>query len=146
MMEDLIIRYFHFIGIMGLTSALVAEHLLLKPSMAVQDIRRIAIVDGIYGLSSIITLVMGLLLWFVVGKPADFYSANWVFHAKFSLFVLVALLSIYPTLFFLKHRKGDSAHVVQIPKAIIMIIRLELLLLFLIPMLGVLIANGVGLK
>lgn len=144
-MEDIVVRYLHFISIMTLVSALVAEHLLIKHQMTRAEVKRLSVVDAVYGLSSLTTLVAGLLLWFVVGKSADFYSANWVFHLKFSLFVIAALLSLYPTLFFLRNRKG-AGDIVEIPKKIIMIIRAELLVLLLIPMLAVLMAMGVGLK
>lgn len=145
MLEDALIRYLHFVGIIGLAAALVAEHLLLAPRLSGPQLRRLARIDGLYGISALLVLGAGLTLWLGVGKPAAFYNLNGLFHLKVTLFVLLALLSIYPTLFFLKHR-NSQADEVAIPKVIIMLIRTELLLLLVIPLLAVLMAKGVGLS
>ncbi|MCB0642494.1 MAG: DUF2214 family protein, partial [Phaeodactylibacter sp.] len=70
---------------------------------------------------------------------------KWIFHTKVTLVVIVSLLSIVSTLFFLKHRKGeDLEQTIVLPKRIKMIIRLELLLLLIVPLLATLMAKGVG--
>jgi putative membrane protein len=58
--------------------------------------------------------------------------------------VVIGLLSIYPTVFFLKSRKGNPDEKVKIPSAVFMMLRMELLLLLIIPLLAGLIARGVG--
>jgi len=142
-MTLILIRYCHFIGIFILFAMLLAEHLLVKKSMTPSEIRRLAALDLIYGLAAGVVLVAGLCLWLFVGKPAEFYSANPVFHAKLGLFVLVALLSAYPTYFFLRQRKATGTEVI-VPKAIIHVIRLELVLLLIIPLLATTMAAGRG--
>lgn len=142
---EILIRYLHFISIFAMVSAVVAEHLLLKKQMTRSEILRISIVDAIYGISAILVVAMGLTLWFGVGKPAEFYTKNWIFHTKITLFIIMALLSIYPTIFFLRNRKGkDMDELVDIPKNIVMLIRLELLLVIIIPLLATLMAKGMG--
>ena len=138
------IKYLHYISIFGVVSSVVAEHLLVKPKMTRSEISRVAKLDSIYGICAIMVLVMGLLMWFVVGKPASYYNSNWIFHLKVTLFIIVGLLSIIPTIYLLKNRKGDPDEVLEVPKKIKMMIRLELLILFLIPLLATLMANGVG--
>lgn len=146
MTAEVLLKYLHFVSIFIVVSSVVAEHLLLKPQMTRAEIKRLSIIDGIYGLSSIVVVGVGLTLWLSdIGKPAAFYTQNHIFLTKVSLFVIVGLLSIYPTVFFLKNRKGeDSNEEVTIPKAIKILIRAELLLLFLIPLLAVLMAKGIG--
>jgi putative membrane protein len=61
------------------------------------------------------------------------------------LFVIIGLLSIYPTVFFIKKRKGNPTELVTIPKSIFLMIRLELVLVFTIPLLAGLMAKGIGL-
>jgi putative membrane protein len=78
------------------------------------------------------------------GKPSVVYSKNWIFHTKLTLFVFVGLLSIYPTVFFSRNRKGDPEEVVQVPQLVVWVIRSELLLLFIIPLLAGLMAHGIG--
>ncbi len=145
MMAEILVRYFHFISIFTMISAVVAEHLLLKKQLTRKEIKRLSIIDGIYGISAILVVAMGLTLWFGVGKPAEVYSKNWIFHLKVGLFILMALLSIYPTVFFLKNRKGASPEeVVTLPDSIKWMIRLELLLVIVIPLCATLMAKGIG--
>lgn len=145
MTTELFLRYVHFISIFGIVGTLVSEHLLLKPEMTRTQIGRIARIDAIYGLSALVLLTAGLTLWLGgFGKPAEFYSKNWIFHLKITCFAIIGLLSIYPTIFFLKNRKGDASEMVQIPKLLFFMLRFELLLLFIIPMLAGLMSRGVG--
>lgn len=143
-MEEIIVRYIHFLGIIGLSAALIGEHLLVAPKVSARQMRKLAVVDGIYGFSAVLTLVAGLLLWFWVGKSAEFYSKNWIFHLKVTVFVVIALMSIYPTVFFIRNRKTKKEFV-DIPRKLIMILRFEILLLLILPLLAVLMSRGVGL-
>jgi putative membrane protein len=109
-----------------------------------EDLQRLAKIDRLYGISALVVLIAGLLLWFMVGKDASFYTKNPIFHVKVTLFVVVGILSIFPTLFFAKQAKSSAAST-TVPRKIVMFIRIELLLLLVIPLLAVLMANGVGL-
>ena len=144
--QEILVRYLHFASILVLASALVSEHLLLSGSVTRAQLKRVRRLDAIYGIAAIVVFVTGLLQWVHVGKPAMFYTKNWIFHLKLTAFVLVAFLSIYPTVFFIRNRSGSDNEEVQIPKSVIMTIRLEMLLLFILPLLAVLIARGVGLS
>ena len=95
-------------------------------------------------MSAVAVLFIGLVLWLWVGKPAEFYSTNPVFHVKLGLFLVVFLLSLYPTIFFFKNRKSEE-EVIQVPKAIVTLLRLEIILLVPIPILATLMARGIGL-
>jgi putative membrane protein len=143
-MIDLLVRYLHFLGIFGVFATLVAEHLLVKKNMTQAEVRRFAKIDSIYGLCAIVTFIAGLALWLWVGKASGFYNKNWILHLKVSLFVVVGLLSIYPTVFFIRQRNVVSDNI-DIPSKIVMMIRAELALLLVIPLLAVLMAQGVGL-
>lgn len=143
-MLDILIRYIHFLGILGLASTLVAEHLLVKKELTVPEVRRLAAIDAAFGVSAGITLAAGLSLWLWVGKPASFYTGNPLFHMKFGAFLLVGLMSVYPTLFFIRNRKSQ-ARVVEVPGRVMVLIRAELAILTFIPLLAVLMARGFGL-
>ncbi|WP_072681186.1 DUF2214 family protein [Arcobacter sp. LA11] len=142
-MSEIIFRYIHFIGIMSLSATLVAEHLILSSQMNMKQFKKVAFIDLIFGISAIITLIGGLSLWLWVGKDSSFYSTNWIFHIKITIFILISLLSIYPTVFFLKNR-NNSSEIIKIPKIITILIKIELLLLFILPFLGNLISRGYG--
>lgn len=143
---EIILRYIHFISIFAIVGTLVSEHLLLKNEMTRAELSRLARIDAVYGLAAVALLAAGLTLWLgSIGKPAEFYSKNWIFHTKISLYVGVGLLSIYPTIFFIKNRKGQPDESIKIPKSIFWMLRLELLLIFIIPILAGIMAKGIGL-
>jgi len=145
MTAEITLRYLHFISIFAIVGSLVAEHLLLKNEMTRIEINRVARIDAVYGMAALTLLVAGLTLWLgSFGKPAGFYTKNWIFHTKITLFILVGLLSTYPTVFFIKNRKGDPGESVVIPKSVFWMLRVELLLIFIIPLLAGLMAKGIG--
>lgn len=145
MTTELILRYIHFVSIFAIVGSLVSEHMLLQKEVTRSQIARLAKIDAVYGIAALTLLGAGLTLWLgSYGKPAVVYSKNWIFHTKISLFVIIGLLSIYPTVFFLKNRNGNPEEKVQVPAVILMMLRLELLLLFVIPMLAGLMSRGIG--
>ena len=101
---ELLIRYLHFVGIIAIAGSLIAEHMLMEKTLARRQIKKLATIDGVYGLAAIVMVATGLTMWFGVGKGAEFYTSNGFLHIKLTLFVIIAILSIFPTLFFLKHR------------------------------------------
>jgi putative membrane protein len=138
-------RYIHFIAVFAIVGALVAEQFVVTKSMTRKQIKTTFAIDGIYGLGALLVIVAGLILWFWVGKPAEFYTKNWIFHTKLTLFVLLGLLSIYPSVFFFKNRKGhDLNEQIDVPKLVMVCLRLELILLFLIPIAATLMSLGIG--
>jgi putative membrane protein len=142
---EIILRYIHFISIFAIVGSIVSEHLLLKKEMTRHELGRLARIDAVYGIAALSLLAAGLTLWLAsLGKPAVFYTKNWIFHTKLTCFILVGLLSIYPTVFFIKNRKGNPDELVKTPPLIFWMLRFELSLLFIIPLLAGLMAKGIG--
>ena len=144
MIDFILIKYVHFIAIFFVVATLAGETLLLKPSLKRKEIYRLSRIDMIYGLSTMVVLGAGFILWFAVGKPASFYSSNWIFVLKLVLFGVVGILSILPTVFFNKNRKGDADEEIEVPDKIKYMIYAEIGVLLLIPLFAVLMANGLG--
>jgi putative membrane protein len=145
MSTEITLRYLHFVCIFAIVGSLVSEHLLLKKELTRKEILRLSKIDAVYGLAAMLLLIVGGTLWLGgFGKPAEFYSQNWIFHTKLTLFITIGLLSIYPTVFFIKNRKGDSAELIKIPNVIFWMLRVEIALLFVIPLLAGLMARGIG--
>ena len=67
--------------------------------------RRIQRADMIYGISAGALVVAGFLRVFYFEKGSAYYFHNVFFIVKLSLFLLVALLLIYPTVLFLSWNK-----------------------------------------
>lgn len=145
MNPEILLRYLHFVSIFTIAGVLVSEHLLLKKALTRAEIGRLARIDAVYGLAALTLLGVGFTLWLGgFGKPAVYYSQNWVFHLKLGLFLMIGILSIYPTVFFIRNRKGDGGEMVTVPASIFWMLRLELILLALIPLLAGLMARGIG--
>ena len=143
-MTEIIVRYLHFIGIMCVMASLVAEHLLVSREASPKQLQRLSVINTIYGISIVLVFLTGFLTWFVVGlKPTEYYTSNWLFHIKVTLFVIVALLSIHPTMFLMKNKRSQE-ETIQTPKSIVMVIRLQLLLMLILPLLAVLMSRGYG--
>lgn len=143
---EILLRYIHFISIFAIVASLASEHLLLRKELTRKELQRLSRIDAVYGVAALSLLAAGLTLWLGgVGKPSEFYTKNWIFHTKITCFLTVGLLSIYPTMFFIKNRKGNPAELVAIPKKLFMMVRIELLLLFIIPLLAGMMSKGFGL-
>ena len=142
-MTELLIRYTHFVGIIVLASMLITQNILLQANMDNKLFKKLIWIDGLLGLGALMTLVAGLLLWFSVGKPAAFYSTNILFQLKLGIFIFLAILSVFPTIFLIGKRNTEE-QVVTVPGRIIKTKRVELIMLFTLPLLAVMMARGVG--
>ncbi|MCF6171422.1 MAG: DUF2214 family protein [Bacteroidales bacterium] len=146
---NIFISYLHFIGIFILTGSLFAEYVLLRSRPAGSHLQFLAKIDIIYWISVLLVFGTGMLRWLVYDpKGADFFTLQHLFHIKVTLFLIVALLSIAPTLRFSKWKKkaakdGEFApEETQIRKPLLFI-RIELLLIAIIPLLAVMVALNV---
>ena len=141
--------YLHFVAIFLLFALLVLEHQLFSQPLNFKRARSLFRADTAFGIVAGLVLVTGAMRAMRYGKGFDYYLNNSFFHAKIGVFVIVALLSIYPTVTFLKWRPALKAG--QVPQLtstttrwVRLIIRIELLALLLIPLLAALMARGFG--
>ena len=100
--RDALLAYAHFIAIFSLASLLAGELFLLRKSLPATYVRTIQILDRWYGGTAGLVIVTGLCRLFFGFKGAEFYAHNPVFWMKMALFGVVALLSIPPTLAYIK--------------------------------------------
>ena len=147
---QVLIPYLHYIGIMVLMGALIAEHLMLKPGITKEQVKSLASVDVIYIIAVVLVLASGLLRWLMFDpKGVDFFSKNPLFHIKLTVFFIMVIISIFPTMKLLKWKKqavqGNHLDINEKDiKKQLMFIRLELFLLAIIPLLAVMVALGKG--
>jgi len=137
-------RLLHFAAIFAFAGALVVENIAIKPQITGEDARNLARVDAVCGISAIFVLGFGLSLWLWVGKPSEFYTGNPLFHAKIGLFLLMALCAAAPTIFFSKYRKSEE-DIIDVPVHLRVLLKFQLALLVIIPLLAILMARGIGL-
>jgi putative membrane protein len=142
----IIVAWIHYASIMLMIASLLGEHLLLKQELAVAQARTLRRLDIVYGASAAIVLITGILRMFLEKGPA-YYNHHVAFHILFGMFVVTALISIYPTLVFLRWRSdtiaGRGQQLAQDQfKKIQMILRVEMTLLLLAPFFATWMAHG----
>jgi putative membrane protein len=141
--------FLHHLAAFALVSAIAAEFLMIREELTLRSARRILFADMIIGIAAATVLVAGLLRVFFFEKGADYYAHNAFFIAKISLFVAIALLSIYPTREFLSWRKGLNDGRLPAIAAVKLqsirgVIHLELAGIGLILLCAALMAKGIG--
>lgn len=105
MIINSIVAFIHFLAGFGVIAAVLIERVLLKQKLSPAEAKRLRLIDGVYGLSALLVLGVGFLRVFYFEKGSAFYFSNPMFHLKLSLFIVVGLLSIYPTVRFMKWKK-----------------------------------------
>jgi putative membrane protein len=144
MFLESIVRYVHFISLFLLAASVLGEWWLIRPQHSRKEIQQLSRFDAVYGISVLIAIAAGFTLWFVVGKPAAYYTNNSIFLLKVGLAVLLGILSAYPSIHFARHKKGNEEDNISTPKLVIHMIRAEAILIFIIPFLATLMARGFG--
>jgi putative membrane protein len=110
MTQDAILQFLHISAILALVVFITSEAAICRPEwMNVDIVNRLVTVDRIYGIAAMAVLVTGFIRIYWGTKGAAWYWGNWLLHLKLTAFVVVALISIAPTLRFLRWRKAVRA-------------------------------------
>lgn len=96
--------FVHHVAAFALVATLAIEFVLIRGELGVRSARRLQLTDMVFGMSSGVVLLVGLLRVFYYEKGASYYFHSWPFLAKLVLFLGVGLASIPPTLEFLSWR------------------------------------------
>lgn len=144
---DALLAALHYFSIIAVFATLTGELLWLRPALIAQTARALAGLDAAFGIAAGAALASGLAraVWGVKGWA--FYAHNPVFHAKVGLFVVIGILSIWPTLMFLRWRRSlrrDPAYTVPPAelKRARRFVMIELHLLVLLPVFAVMMSRG----
>lgn len=125
------------------------EMLALKQPLTLQSAARIRRYDAIYGVAALLVLLIGGLRVMYFEKGAYYYMHSTPFMAKMALFVAVGLISIYPTVTFLKWGKSLKQGISPVlseakGRMLRIVIHVELTLLALMILCAAMMAKGVG--
>jgi putative membrane protein len=149
MIASAVVAFLHFTAVFGIFVTVFYEFLALSESPTLADARKIQVCDRMYGIFATVLLVVGFLRVLYFEKGREFYFSNPFFHAKLTFFVLVGLVSIYPTIRFIKW--GAQTKLGQPPmlaageyRKIRMALHIELVLLLGAALCASLMARGIG--
>ena len=149
MTTEALLAYAHFLAILTMVVFLASEAALCRREwLNAAVVERLAKVDMIYGISSIAVLLTGVARTYWGMKGAGWYWTQPLLHAKITLFIVVAVMSIVQTLRFMRWRRnlratGALPTELEIKKTR-RLIMIEAHLVALIPLLAVFLARGVG--
>jgi putative membrane protein len=101
--------FLHHLMAFTLVAAIAIEFMLVRYEITRANAMRLLAADAVVGASATVLLVVGLLRVFYFEKGATYYWSSHAFLTKFSLFILIAILSAVPTLEFLSWRKAVRA-------------------------------------
>jgi putative membrane protein len=107
--RDALLHFAHFICIFLLASLLAGEAFLLRKSLPRSRVVQLQVVDRWYGMVAGLVIVTGVLLVFFGEKGAWYYGHNAIFWTKMAIFVIVALISIIPTVAYLRWNQRLAA-------------------------------------
>ena len=146
---DLLLAVLHHLGILVLAGCLVAELAVLSLPPDRRWAETLPRIDLAYGLSAGAVLSIGLARVFWGAKGSGFYLENPVFWLKLGLFLVIALVSIRPTITFLRWRLLARSEGVVPTISDVTATRIWVLvqagLLLALPILAALMARGIGL-
>jgi putative membrane protein len=147
MLLDALLAWLHFLCIFTLVGALVAELVLYRRQMDVARLTQLQRIDALYGISAGLVVVSGVLRVTLGIKGASFYLHSPIFWTKMGFFLAVALLSIPPTLHYVRLKaSADSTGAVTVPEGsyrnMWALLAAETVLLACIPFFATLLTHG----
>ncbi len=145
--RDALLAYAHFICIFALASLLAGELVIMRKTLPADLVRRLQGIDRWYGIVAGLVVASGLARLFLGMKGAAFYTHNPVFWTKMGLFVAVALISIVPTIAYVRwnaRRSADGAVVLDDAEftRIRSLLWLQVVLFLFIPLCATFMARG----
>ena len=112
--------FLHHLCAFTLVAAIAVEFILIgqvagETGLTHAIAKRLVKTDSVLGIAAGLLLVVGLARVFFFEKGETYYMTSHAFLAKFSIFIVVGLLSIMPTMEFLSWRPAIAAG--RAPKA-----------------------------
>lgn len=143
-MLDLVLAIGHHLLVFGIFGVLMVEFALVCPGMNLASLRWVARADLSYGVMAGMIIVVGFARAIWAAKGWDYYSHNLFFWSKLAVFLLIGVLSIGPTIAFLKWRRDAHAPTETEVFAVRRLLWCELALFALLPAFAAAMARGYG--
>jgi putative membrane protein len=132
-----------------LASLLAGEAIVLRKSLSRERVAQLRGIDRYYGMSALLVILTGVLLVFFGAKGPAYYGHNGIFWLKMVLFAVIAIISILPTVAYLRWDRrvaadgsivlGDGEY-----RRLRGLLWAQIGLLVLLPLCAALMANGIS--
>jgi putative membrane protein len=146
---EAILAYLHILAILTMVVFIASEAALCRAQwMNAAVVERLARVDMVYGIAAIAVLATGVArTWWGI-KGTAWYWTNPLLHVKLTLFIIVGVLSIFPTRTYFRWRKALRADGTLPAEADIRktrkLVMIQAHIIALIPLAAVFLARGFG--
>jgi putative membrane protein len=105
-----LLAYAHLLAIFTMVVFLASEAALCRVEwLNAAVVERLGKIDMVYGIAAGTVLLTGLARVFLGSKGAAWYAHNPLLYLKLGLFLVIGLLSIKPTLMFVRWRRALRA-------------------------------------
>jgi len=146
---EAILAYLHLLAILTMVVFISSEAALCRVQwLNAAVVERLAKVDRVYGIAAVAVLATGVARTVLGIKGTAWYWTNPLLHLKLTLFIVVGLMSIFPTLTFLRWRKALRADGTLPVEAEIKktrkLVMAQAHLIAIIPLVAVFLARGFG--
>jgi putative membrane protein len=108
-MLDLVLAIGHHILVFSLFGVLFAELVLVKRGIDLATVARAGRIDLMYGVLAGLIVVVGFARAVFAAKGWLYYSHNLFFQLKVATFVVIGLMSIAPTVAYIRWRRAGVA-------------------------------------
>jgi putative membrane protein len=146
---EAILAYVHILAILTMVVFISSEAALCRVEWLNKAVvERLARIDMVYGIAAMVVLASGIArtVWGVKGSA--WYWSNPLLHIKLTLFIVVGVISIFPTLSYMRWRKAVRANGALPTEAQIRktrkLVMIQAHILVLIPLAAVFLARGFG--
>ena len=146
---EALLAYAHILAILTLVVFLASEAALCRGEwLNAAVVERLGKIDRVYGMAAGAVFLTGLARVFLGIKGAAYYSHNPLLYVKLGLFLVIGLISIRPTMVFLRWVKAlradgslpDAAEIKKVRR----LVMVQAHLLPFIPLAAVFLARGFG--
>jgi putative membrane protein len=108
-MLDLVLAIAHHLLVFTLFGVLFGELVLVRKGVDLATVAQVGRIDLMYGALAGLIIVVGFSRAIFAAKGWAYYSHNLFFHLKVGTFVVIGLLSIPPTLAYIRWRRSGAA-------------------------------------
>jgi putative membrane protein len=146
---EAILAYLHILAILTMVVFISSEAALCRVEwLNAAVVERLAKVDMVYGIAAIAVLATGVArTWWGI-KGTVWYWTNPLLHVKLTLFIIIGVISIFPTLTYMRWRKAlRSSGVLPLEAEVRKTRKLVMVqahIIALIPLVAVFLARGFG--
>jgi len=146
---EAILAYLHLLAILTMVVFIASEAALCRVEwINAAVVERLAKVDRVYGIAAVAVIATGVArTWWGV-KGTAWYWTNPLLHLKLTLFIVVGVISIFPTITFIRWRKamkstGSLPAEAEVRKTR-KLVMIQAHLIAVIPLFAVFLARGFG--